>query len=69
MAANLERTRLWNADLSRSDLRRAILSGADFGHANLGAADLRECVVDGTNFVGSDLTDARIDPAFIRPVG
>jgi uncharacterized protein YjbI with pentapeptide repeats len=54
--ADLRRADLSGADLRRADLRRADLSGAD-----LRRADLEGARIDGVNWVGSEISYARID--------
>ena len=58
--ANLYRADLGGADLSGADLYRANLTGADLGGANLGGADLYRA-----NLTRADLTGAYLDGAYL----
>lgn len=70
--ANLAGQAIRNANLSRANLRGAVLSGAeltdvDFIRANLRNASLKNTFVRGSNFSGADLTEA--DLAGITVIG
>ncbi|MGP0059382.1 MAG: pentapeptide repeat-containing protein [Beijerinckiaceae bacterium] len=68
-ASKAEKSKPLHIDLSRTFIRRTDLSGANLEGANLSYADcknaifrgvnFKDAVLEGTNLVGADLSDAR----------
>jgi hypothetical protein len=67
----MERPDLFHADLSRANLRGAVLRGADLGRANLSGANLRGAYLShahasDANLRGANLTEANLCSASLR---